>query len=158
MILGTTAHRPNKLGMEYDYEGPYTNLLLREYTKILLQYDPEYIITGMAQGGDTIWVLAGMLLGMPFKAAIPFEGQEKMWPTKAQELYWNILNHELCLEKVYVCEPGYASWKMQKRNIWMLEHMDLLISAWDGSEGGTANCCIEADKRKIPRININLKI
>lgn len=153
--IAATGHRPDKLGREYEYEGPYSNMLLSEFTKILVQYEPSCIITGMALGVDTLWVLAGMTLGIPFIAAVPFEGQETKWLDESKEMYWNILNHPLCNQVVKVCEPGYAGWKMQKRNVWMIDHSDLLVSVWDGTDGGTANCCKAADKCGRQRINID---
>lgn len=158
LIIAVTGHRPHKLGNEYDYEGPYSNYLIDQFTWILQEYKPKEIITGLALGVDTLWVLSGMLQGISFRAAIPFEGQEKMWPPRSQEMYWNILNHPLCLQKVYVSEPGYSAAKMLKRNEWMVDKCGLLVSVWDGSDGGTANCCRFADKVGRRRINIDPKV
>jgi uncharacterized phage-like protein YoqJ len=43
---------------------------------------------------------------------------------------------------------------LQKRNEWMVDHCDLLIAVWDGSEGGTANCVRYArhHERQIKRL------
>ena len=33
----------------------------------------------------------------------------------------------------------YASWKIQKRNEWMVDNSDAVITVWNGSLGGTTN-------------------
>ena len=43
------------------------------------------------------------------------------------------------VEVVVVSEGAYAGWKMQKRNMWMIDHSDIVIGVWNGSPGGTAN-------------------
>jgi uncharacterized phage-like protein YoqJ len=156
LVMAVTGHRPDKLGGEYDYEGPYSNYLLNEFRDILRLYKPKYIITGMAIGVDTLWVLAAMLENIPFIAAIPFEGQECKWNDEQKLLYKNILDHPLCLEKRYICSPGYSVWKMQKRNEWMVDNCDILVQVWDRTSGGTANCIKYANQVNRKRIDINL--
>lgn len=155
MVIAATGHRPNKLGNEYDYNGPYSDYIGNRFIEIFNEHKPEYVISGMALGVDTIFVIAAIICKIPFVAAIPFEGQEKMWPDPSQELYLALLNHPLCKEKIYVSGPGYSAKKMQIRNEWMVKKCDLLISVWDGTDGGTKNCCIFADRVGRRRINID---
>lgn len=155
MIIAATGHRPHKLGNEYD-GGPYTDFLMDKFYEILDQYKPDKIISGLALGVDTIWAICGMVYEIPLIAAVPFEGQEVRWRNSCQDRYWSILHHPLT-EVVHVCSPGYAAWKMQKRNEWMVDHADILVAVWDGSEGGTYNCIQYAKKKGIRIIYIDPK-
>lgn len=147
MTVAFTGHRPDKLGFEYDYEGPYSEYLFQEIGCILKDIKPTKGIVGMALGVDTIAALECLYQGIPVTAAIPFKGQESRWPEKSQEIYKKILAHKL-VTPVYVCEPGYHYRKMQIRNEWMVDRCDVLIAVWDETEGGTFNCIKYADKKK----------
>lgn len=139
MVLALTGHRPNKLDNEYDYKLPLSTIILNELQLIIKNEKCDKIITGMALGCDTIWAISALKMEIPVIAAIPFIGQEKIWIKESQDLYNKILNYKT-VEKHIVCEGGYAVWKLQKRNIWMVDHCDKLVAVWDGSEGGTNNC------------------
>lgn len=95
-------------------------------------------ISGMALGVDQWAAETCVALGIPFTAAIPFEGQESKWPWRAQRHYRELL--EMAEERVVVCPGDYRPFKLQKRNEWMVDNCTLLIAVWDGSPGGTANC------------------
>lgn len=155
MILAATGHRPNKLNNEYN-GGPVSEWIREKFHDLFdsFVYMPEKIISGMALGVDTIWAKFGLEVGVPVLAAIPFEGQEKAWPKSSQNQYWEILNNPR-VSKYIVCDTGYASWKMQKRNIWMVDNCDKLVAVWDGSSGGTGNCVKYAESagKEIIRIN-----
>jgi uncharacterized phage-like protein YoqJ len=90
-----------------------------------------------------------------YAAAVPFLGQEKMWPQNIQKKY-----HEL-LEKSFkvqvVSEGGYASWKMHKRNEWIVDNSSIIISYLNETNikgSGTASCCKYAVKKGKQVINI----
>lgn len=153
MIVAFTGHRPNKLPGGYDIRSPKYDPLKNEMRRILTEIKPEKAISGMALGVDTIAAHICVELGIPFIAAIPFEGQEKAWPQASQADYRFLIT--LAKERVVVCEGGYAAWKMQKRNEWMCDNCDKLIAVWDGSSGGTGNCVGYAEKigKEIIRIH-----
>lgn len=130
---------------------------LRKEMRIkLIELAPEKAVSGMALGIDQDFVSVCIDLRISFVAAVPFLGQESQWPAESQRLYFALLDRA---EKVeYVCEPGYAPWKMQKRNEWMVDWIGedgRLLAIWDGSQGGTGNCVRYADQlgRKIVRID-----
>lgn len=149
MILSATGHRPNKLGgYSKDVQDKLKNLAI----SFLSKEKPDKIITGMALGWDTAWARAGLSLQIPVLAAIPFYGQESMWPGESKKSYFNIL--EQCEDVVYVCDKGYAPWKMQIRNEYMVDKCDKVVALWDGSEGGTGNCIRYAVKANKPIINL----
>lgn len=148
-VLAATGHRPNKLG---GYGVDAFDVLVEVAEVYLDDNAPEKVISGMALGWDTAWAQAALNLGIPVIAAIPFKGQEGMWPAASQRNYHTILNK--CRESIYVCEAGYAPWKMQTRNQWMVDNCTTLIALWDGSDGGTGNCIKYAEKIKKPIINL----
>lgn len=153
-ILAVTGHRPNKLGNEYDYNGPRSFYVASEIDKMLSVIQPTKCISGMALGVDTIFAFRVLKLHIPLIAAVPFAGQETIWPESSQKIYRDILNNSLTSLHI-VCEGGYASWKFQKRNEWMVDNCNVLLACWDGSEGGTANCVAYARKigREIVRVD-----
>ena len=156
MKIALTGHRPHKLGNEYSCFGPVSDKIKIKLQDFIDNHKTEITtgISGMALGADTIWALSCLHNEIPLIAAIPFEGQELKWPKDRQVVYHSILGYDIVTIK-YVCDPGYAPWKMQKRNEWMVDNCDLLIAVWDGSEGGTSNCIKYASKkgRKIHYIN-----
>ena len=152
MIIAFSGHRPNKLG-GFKVPNPTYNYICQEIEKTLLELKPEKIISGMALGVDQWAANVAIKLGIPFLAAVPFEGQERAWPEASQKVFHKLLDK--AAEVVIVSEGGYAAHKMQTRNIWMVDHCDKLIAVWDGTPGGTGNCvnyAISKDK-EIIRIN-----
>lgn len=151
MNLTVTGHRPDKLG---GYRECKMHSRVKEAIReALKRLTPDYGITGMAQGVDQWFAEECLALGIPFIAAIPFKGQEKMWPTEAQLRYHELLGKAHAKETI--CLGGFAGWKMQKRNEWMVNQSHEVLAVWDGSSGGTANCVAFAEKlgRPIHRIN-----
>lgn len=136
---GTTAaftgHRPDKLG---GYNEQTFIRLVRLAKAVLTQGKPADVISGMAQGWDMAVAFAAIQLGIPVTAAIPFEGQHLMWPEHAQG-QWHAIKAK-CTNVQLISRGGFAGWKMQKRNEWMVDHGHHLVALWDGSTGGTANC------------------
>jgi uncharacterized phage-like protein YoqJ len=137
MIVAFTGHRPNKLG-GYNLPNPIYLHVCQEIDKTLKEIKATKVITGMALGVDQWAAWVAIQNNIPFIAAIPFEGQEKAWPTKSQNTFHKLL--EKASEKVIVCPGGYSANKMQIRNQWMVDHCNTLIAVWDGTPGGTGNC------------------
>lgn len=138
-IIAATGPRPHKLGNEYEGVGPYSDYARIQLQEIIWRYQPTQLITGMALGIDTIWAELAIANNIPFIASIPFIGQDAIWPTKSKLKYAHIINHPLCT-RVFVCEPGYATWKLLKRNEWMVNNCTMLAAVWDGTSGGTKHC------------------
>ena len=153
MIVAATGHRPDKLG-GYEWEAPKREWVRNQIKDFLVKYQPERCISGMALGVDQDFAFCCIELAIPFTAAIPFVGQENTWPSSSQTFYEWLL--ERADDVVVVSPGGYAAWKMQVRNVWMVDHCDLVLAVWDGSEGGTANCYRYACEHKFThRINPN---
>lgn len=146
--MAFTGHRPDKLG-GYELPNPTYVKVCQKIDATLRKVKPTKVITGMALGVDQWAAYISYKLGIPYLAAIPFEGQEKAWPKESQKVY-NILRNLAAEEKI-ICQGGYAPAKMQTRNEWMVDNCNLLIAVWDGSKGGTGNCVeyAESIKREI---------
>jgi uncharacterized phage-like protein YoqJ len=147
MIFAGTGHRPDKLG---GY-GKQDELEAFAH-KVLDDYRPELVISGMALGWDQALVEAALQLGISCHAYVPFAGQELSWPHASQARYRHYLEN---VEKVVIVTPGeYRPWKMQVRNEAMVRCSDYVLALWDGSPGGTGNCVQFAESIDKPVINV----
>lgn len=153
ITVSFTGHRPSKLG-GFKTPNPIYDFVNSSIEEVLIKLQPEKAISGMALGVD-IWAAEICLkLGIPLIASVPFVGQEKIWPQESQDKYHAVLNQ--AVEKVIVCEGGYAAWKMQKRNQWMVDRSEIVIAVYDGSaSGGTANCVNYAKQQNKKMVIIN---
>lgn len=152
MIISLTGHRPGKLGGYRDFN-PTRDRVKQGMTRVFTEEKPDRIVVGMALGVDTWAAEVALTLRIPFIAAVPFIGQERVWPPESQAHYRDLLTKAERVE--IVTDGGYDVWKMQKRNEWMVDNSDALLAVWDGTPGGTANCVKYAEKvgKRIIRLN-----
>lgn len=154
MLLSVTGHRPDKL-IYGDKRAGFRNFvhskLLRLATSQLNILWPTSVLTGMAMGWDQAVAEACLDLGIPFQAVLPFSGQEDIWPMSARRHYHTLLN--AAQRVTIVCVPGYAGWKMLKRNEYLVEHGDALLALFNGSAGGTKHCVGLANSKGLEVIN-----
>jgi len=149
--LSATGHRPNKLYDAYPEKRGFA--LLVEFAEIVLsRYEIESFGSGMAIGWDMATAQACTNLKIPWVACIPFEGQESQWPERTKKYYGDLISK--AFQIVYVCGPGYAAFKMQKRNEFMVDNSHKQIALWNGTKGGTANCVNYAYDKEIEVINV----
>lgn len=151
MIVAFTGHRPDKLG-GYN-NNPIQDYVKRKIKEKLEEIKPDRTVVGGALGVDTWAAFISSELNIPFTLAVPFLGQERMWPEKSIIEYNKMKS--LADQVIIVNDGGYAAWKMQTRNQYMVENCDLLIAVWDGTAGGTGNCVKYATKigKNIVRID-----
>ncbi len=149
MILAATGHRPDNLG---GFSPDVRMQLLQVAIAHLERHRPAAVISGMALGWDQAWAMAATTLNIPFIAAVPFAGQESVWPTASRETYRSLLG--LASEVVTVSQGGYTARKMQRRNEWMVDRADGIVALWDGTFGGTHNCVLYAEKKGKPIDNL----
>ncbi len=153
-----TGHRPPKLGVypATASAGAYSEEIRESLVLYLMEILPFYhaakLILGMALGFDQAMAVAACRLGIPWIAAVPFNGQEKYWPEPSRIFYRELLSK--ALEVVIVSEGDYSLAKMQIRNEWQVDHSDAVIALWNGSKGGTANCLVYAGTMKKEVFNI----
>ncbi len=150
MIIAGSGHRPGKLG---GYSKKARDLLVK-IAEDWLKVHPEVdtVISGMALGWDQALAIAAIKTGKKLTAAVPFSGQEKIWPKESQEIYRRILDQ--ADEVLIISEGGYSPEKLQARNEWMVDHTDLILAMWDGSRSGTERCIKYAQAKNIPVVNL----
>lgn len=130
MRITVTGHRPNKLrGLDVDA------FALAAFAS-RAPAGAEFNI-GMALGWDLACAQACTRLGIPYRAFIPFEGQELRWPSADRMRYTLLLN---CATDVQVvsrvpCREAYTD-----RNKVMVDNCAAVWALWDGSAGGTGHC------------------
>lgn len=161
MKIAITGHRPNKLGNDYNLTSPLIQAIKQNILEILgtiqaneqLDVKDITLITGMALGIDTLFAQIAVENNIPFIAAIPFEGQNAIWPVRSKIVYNQLLDKAKQVINV-TGQVGYKPEYMQLRNQWMVDNCDTLIAVWDGTPGGTANCVQYAtNKKRIIRID-----
>lgn len=156
MIVAGTGHRPAALGglgltvvqkeRWYD-QGAAIAFAYLKYRS------PTRVISGMAIGWDQMLAQAALDAGIPLTAAVPFEGQESLWPHSDQTRYAKLLGK--ADQTVVISSGDYRAWKMQRRNVWMVDSADRLVALFDGvSPGGTRNCISYATVKQVPVDNL----
>lgn len=145
MIIGVSGHRPQKTG-----GSPFDLLLLAQ--RVILREKPDSVITGMATGWDQAIAQACFTIGVPYTAAVPFEGQEHRWPDLIKVQYAALLAS--AAKVVYVSTPGYHPAKMAKRNQWIVDHCDKMAVLYDGmGDSGTADAVHRASLAGLEVVN-----
>lgn len=101
----------------------------------------RHFISGMALGIDTIAARLILKLrsvkpelGITLEAAIPCEGQDKLW-TAAQQAEYTLLCSQA--DKRTVISKRYTDSCMHERNEYMVNNVSLVIAVTDGHPGGT---------------------
>lgn len=138
MKIAGTGHRPDKL-CGYRVPNAMSDCvgnLLRQY---LLRERPEEVITGMALGFDQWLAWMCIELNIPFAAYIPCDNFDSRWPDYSREQFRHLMQRAARVVQVSPGEPYHAS-LMQRRNARMVDDTDKVVSLWNGSPGGTANC------------------
>lgn len=155
MKVAFTGHRPDKLG-GYKLPNPTYVSVCRKIKAALEELKPEVAISGMALGIDQWAAHICTKLNIPFIAAIPFVGQEAIWPLESKRIYKILLTK--AQSQYIVSEGGYSAQKLQIRNEYLADNCDILIAVYNGDKsGGTANCVkyAEQKEKKIYLINPN---
>lgn len=156
-----TGHRPNKLNNCYNLTDEQSKYISRKLEPVLIDLIEdegiERFISGGAIGFDQIafWTVQGLKKkrypSIVNIVAVPFKNQPIKWLDKEIQ-HWYKKMLDTADEAVYVDElplyrvegvpiGEYHVAKMQKRNEYMVDKSRIVLAAWDGSKGGTGNCC-----------------
>lgn len=141
--LGVTGHR--------ELFHP-DNIIKQGLKTYLLALEPDVVVTGMAIGFDQLVAEVCIELGIPFVAAIPYDGQEDLWSPDMKQRFYTILLHAA---DIVVVSPGeYQKWKLPVRNCWIVDNTDCLCSYMVERRGGTLHCVTYAEKKIRPVFNL----
>lgn len=153
-IVAFTGHRP-RTARERDPNSSLRVSVLRAMIDALEKLKEDHQL-GVISGG-ALWVdqdaaIAAKLLDIPYVVAVPCRGQDARWPRPARKEYQRILDgadNKLAVHlarrgevidggAVIVHDGPYRQGVMKRRDHWMVDHADSVISVWDGRrKGGT---------------------
>lgn len=155
MKVMVTGHRPPKIG---GYQTPNATeqwvrqVLRKSLVTLGEKHGPLHGITGMALGVDLIYAEECRRLGVPYTAAVPFEGQESRWPEESQNLYHTILKEAkdvVIVDQIPSYHSDHFAGKLILRNKWMIDHSKYVLAVWDGSKGGTEHAVRSSQKKGL---------
>ena len=157
MIIAATGHRPNKLVR--DDIKPFTAsqhfMLVRLCEKHLRLMNATSCISGMALGFDQAFAHAAMNLGLPLIAAVPFVGQENIWPESSKKFWRHLIDYASTNGEVHYLEEHYSSKALKDRNCWMVDHCNILLALCNNmGTSGTAHCINYANLKMKKVVNI----
>lgn len=134
-IIGVTGHRSLKRSIKD---------IKKDFIDTFLNLEGTKVITGMAIGYDQLVAECCVENNVPFIAAVPFKGQEKLWPDFIKTKYEKLLSKA---EEIKIVSDGeYAAWKMHVRNEWIVNNSTkYIISYFDGNhiKGSGTSACIK---------------
>lgn len=138
-VIAGTGHRHFGAARDRDGRTQEIDEVVCDWLNNMLHaLQPRCVISGMAIGFDTYLAREALAQKIPLVAAVPFSGQEAPWPDNARKEYRRLLSRATRVQIVE--DGGYANWKYHRRNQWMVDNCDILLAAWNGKSGGTANC------------------
>lgn len=159
ITIGVLGQGPGRISDEViRNEKNITDILKDVLNDILDGASSVDIMSGMSLGSEQI--VAELAIKAKKKhprlrliAAIPFEGRDSVWSTKASFRYQRLLRESD--EVKCVSEGGFDIAKIYARNKFIVDNSDCLISVWNGDEGGVAKSIQMAKDKGIPVIIIN---
>lgn len=156
-----TGYRPSKMPFPADESDPeykrFENKLI-DAVFSLPEEDCKTFYSGVAMGFDIIAAECVLLLksarpsdGIRLICAVPFEGQAKKYPPEWLERYKRVL--AAADEVITVCEH-YSRDCYRRRNEYMVDHSDIVVTWFDGRSGGTRNTLQYAKRRGLRIVNL----
>ena len=157
-----TGYRPSKLPFLNNKDGEdfieFENSIISVLTK-LINENCIVFYTGMAMGFDIIAAETVLLMKKIYKdkdirliSVLPFENQNDSFDDEWKKRFDNIIKN--CDEKI-ILSQNYYKGCYQKRNKYMVDNSDFVITWFDGQKGGTKNTLDYAAKKKRQIFNIS---
>lgn len=143
MVCAFSGHRPWRLPWGCREDSPQcmaVKLLMRQYIDRLAAEGYHHFMCGMALGADmyfaqTVLDCKRSAPSLVLEAVLPNAEQDTRWDTEFRTRYRLLL--EQC-DTVTVLECAYSQKSYLARNRYLVDHADLLMTLYDGGEGGTA--------------------
>ena len=156
-----TGYRPNKFDFDFSPQNPdykhFENKLIDAVFSAAEQGVKEFYC-GMAWGFD---IVAGEVVAMLKKlkpewnvrlvAVVPFEKQEASWDREWQKRYSALLG---VADRVVYISRDYEKSCYHRRNRYMVDNTEAVITFFDGKSGGTAVTLKYAQSKDKEIINI----
>ena len=118
-----TGHRTEKLA---GYDIPWIQSAIDTVLVEIKHRNSDLLAySGMASGVDLHFCKSCIILGIPYIACVPFEGQENTMSPYDADVRKQLLDKAKEIKQV--------------KNSWMVEHCDMGICVWSGQKGGTFN-------------------
>lgn len=155
-----TGYRPSKLPIDVSVKNKQYNDFENSITKAILELVEQncsVFYTGMAMGFDMLCAECVLLLRKIYKSplklicAIPFKEQSDYFTTEWKERYNYILNE---CDEVVILSDKYFKGCYQKRNKFMVDNSDYVMTWFDGKPGGTKNTVDYAIKQNRYILNL----
>lgn len=155
-----TGYRPEKFPFALKRQNAeYTEFENRLIETVFSLTDEECFTfySGMAMGFDIIAAEAVLLLkqrnpSVRLICALPFKGQGTGFCEPWGERYKKILS---AADEVVVLSDKYYSGCYSRRNAFMVDNSDYVVTWFDGRHGGTENTLKYAAKKRRHIINLN---
>jgi len=133
MRIIITGHRTEKLS---GYDLPWIQSAIdTALVEIKHKNNDLLAYAGMASGVDLHFCNSCILLGIPYIACVPFEGQENTMSPYDGDIRARLLKSAKEIKQV--------------KNSWMVEHADVGIVVFDGNKGGTHNVFQQLVEKRI---------
>lgn len=158
-----TGHRPEKLPWRYNESDPRCLALkgrIRDAVDAAYEEGYRHFLCGMAQGCDlyfcqTVLDLRERHSDVTVEAAIPCPSQDRSWPPEQRARYRRLV--AACDFETLV-SAAYTPYCMLRRDRYMVDHVSLLIAAFDGTPGGTRYTMEYAMTRGVSIVDLPLVI
>lgn len=155
-----TGYRPEKFPFELDGRNTaYIEFENRLIDTVFTLTDEECFTfySGMAMGFDiiaaeTVLLLKKRLTSVRLICALPFAGQGLGFPEPWRERHGRILS---LADEVVTVSESYFGGCYAKRNVFMVDNSDYVVTWFDGRHGGTENTLKYAAKKRRNIINLN---
>ncbi len=132
-----SGHRPEKLPWGSNEQDPRCVALkikMEQELRRLCEAGTGRFLCGMARGTDLMFgELVVKLRGaypITLEGVLPCPGQETRWPQKEQARFQALLGQ---CDSVTCLEQNYSEGCMLRRNRYMVDNAQLLLTVWDGN-------------------------
>lgn len=159
MICAFSGHRPHRLPWgsdEADSRCAALKLRMRQELRRLNHMGVDVFLCGMARGCDTYFAEAVLELQKDSPqtelwAVLPCGSQADHWPETDRLRYVSLCRAS---QQIVMLQERYSSGCMLRRNRWMLDHADCVMTVYDGGGGGTGWMVREASMRQMPVVSL----
>lgn len=158
-----TGYRPQKFDFEFADSNKDYLRMENKLTDAIFSFPKGSSLVfycGMAMGfdilaGEIVCDLKKIALGADVRlvAAVPFPSQSENFPENWKKRYEKLLSNA---DEIEYISDSYSKSCFMKRNRFMVDNSDIVITWFDGSPGGTAATIAYAEKKNKRIVNLAL--